>query len=408
MNKITQAILILFASIMLNACAAIPQHYGVPEQKTNQTQVKDFPDTIRFWADEAPKGYTDMIATRSAIYREQNKDYFKAHGSYPPLHYVAISGGAYDGAFGAGLLAGWSKSGTRPEFTLVTGVSTGALIAPFVYIGQKYDKKLEEIYTNTTTNNILITSVWGFLDGITGGLSLVDSSPLEHSIKTNITKKVMAEIAAENKKGKRLYIATTNMEAQRGVIWDIGEIASSGNPKALNLIHKIMLASASIPGVFSPVFIDVTAGNTHYTEMHVDGGVTAQVFAYPIKQAKETIEQLTRYHIPRNLYIIRNSKITPEYKNLDPWALTLSARSLETLIKYQGIGDLYRLYVATQRDGINYHLATIPADFKEKSNELFDQNYMTKLYHVGYQMGQNPHVWMTTPPGVEYAHSVKE
>lgn len=404
MNKLHRTITIILSCIMLNACAAIPLHHGVPEEKLDQVKVKGFPDSIRFWADEAPKGYTDMITHRSALYREHNKEYFKEHGAYPALHYLAISGGAYDGAFGAGLLAGWSEAGTRPDFTLVTGVSTGALIAPFVYIGQKYDTKLEEIYTNTTTKNILVTSVWGLLDGVTGGLSLVDSSPLEHSIKQNITKEVMKEIAAENSKGKRLYIATTNMEAQRGVIWDIGEIASSGNPKALALIHDIMLASASIPGVFRPVFINVTVGDTHYTEMHVDGGVTSQVFAYPIKQARESIEQLTRYHIPRNLYIIRNSKITPEYTNLDPWALTLSARSLETLIKNQGIGDLYRLYVATQRDGINYHLATIPAAFKEQSSELFDQGYMTKLYQVGVKMGQNPHVWTTTPPGVEYAH----
>jgi predicted acylesterase/phospholipase RssA len=403
-----RAVALAALALMTTACAAIPLHQAVPEKKLEQVKVEGFPDSIRFWADEAPKNYTQMITQRSAIYRAAHEDYFKEHGAYPPLHYLAISGGAYDGAFGAGFLSGWSKSGTRPDFTLVTGVSTGALIAPFVYIGQKYDAQLEKIYTNTTTKNILVTSIWDVLDGITGGLSLVDSSPLEYSIKHTITKQVMQEIAAENRKGKRLYIATTNMEAQRGVIWDIGEIASSGNPKSLDLIHDIMLASASIPGVFRPVFIDVTAGGTHYTEIHVDGGVTSQVFAYPIKQARETIEQLTRYHIPRNLYIIRNSKITPEYSQIDPWALTMSQRSLETLIKNQGVGDLYRLYVATQRDGINYHLTTIPASFKEDSNELFDQHYMTKLFRLGYQMGQNPNIWMTTPPGVEYAQTAKE
>jgi predicted acylesterase/phospholipase RssA len=394
---------LLLCCMVLGACAAIPQHFGVPEKKLDQVKIDGFPESIRFWADEAPANYSAMLMQRSETYVTTHADYFKTHGTYPALHYLAISGGAYDGAFSAGLLSGWSQSGTRPDFTLVTGVSTGALIAPFVYIGSKYDAKLKELYTNTTTKNILITSVWDVLDGITGGLSLVDSSPLEHSINTNITPQVMAEIATENRKGKRLYIATTNIEAQRGVIWDIGEIASSGHPHALELIHKIMLASASIPGVFRPVFIDVTAGGTHYTEMHVDGGVTSQVFAYPLKQSKTAVEAVTRYHIPRNLYIIRNSKITPEYSMLDPWALTLSHRSLETLIKNQGIGDLYRLYVATQRDHISYHLATIPSDFKEDAQELFDQHYMTTLFNVGYQIGRNPIPWATTPPGVAYA-----
>ena len=403
MKRTIRLTILIFSLTLTSACAVIPQHAGVPEQKLEQVKIDGFPDTIRFWADEAPKNYTRMIESRSETYIAAHADHFKAHGSYPPLQYLAISGGAYDGAFGAGLLSGWSASGTRPDFALVTGVSTGALIAPFIYIGSKYDTKLETLYTQTSTKNILVASVWDVLDGITGGLSLVDSSPLEHSINTNITKEVMAEIATENRKGKRLYIATTNMEAQRGVIWDIGEIASSGHPKSLELIRNVMLASASIPGVFRPVFIDVTAGGTHYTEMHVDGGVTSQVFAYPLKQSKRAVDAITRYHIPRNLYIIRNSKITPEYSMLDPWALTLSHRSLETLIKNQGIGDLYRLYVATQRDGINYHLATIPANFKEDSHELFDQDYMTKLYHVGYRMGLQSIPWATTPPGVEYA-----
>ncbi len=394
---------ILFSLTLLNACAALPRHIAVPEKISQEVAVDGFPSSIRFWADEAPEDFAQMIAKRAEAYRSMHVAYYKAHGSYPPVNYLAISGGAYDGAFGAGLLCGWSDAGTRPDFSLVTGVSTGALIAPFVYIGKKYDPLLHTVYTNTKSDNIFITSIWMLLDGLTGGLALIDSTPLEHSINTSITPEIVKEMAEQNRKGKKLYIATTNMEAQRGVIWDIGEIAASGNPKSLTLIHQIMLASASVPGIFQPVFIDVHAGNTHYTEIHADGGVTSQVFAYPLKINRAVIEAIMQNGFERHLYIIRNSKVSPEYHTMDPWVLSLSQRSLETLIKYQGLGDLYRLYVATKRDGVHYHLATIPSDFKAESKELFDPNYMRQLFQVGYAMGKSGSSWQASPPGVEYA-----
>jgi predicted acylesterase/phospholipase RssA len=402
LRTLQHTLLVCFAYLMLNACAAIPRHIAVPEKSTSQATVKGFPSTIRFWADEAPADFAEMVAKRAEAYRTMHLDYYKEHGSYPPISYLAISGGAYDGAFGAGLLCGWSDSGKRPDFSLVTGVSTGALIAPFVYVGKQYDPLLHKVYTSTKSDNIFVTSVWKLMDGLTGGLALIDSSPLEHSINTTITPQLVKEMAEQNRRGKKLYIATTNMEAQRGVIWDIGEIAASGNKRSIDLIHDIMLASASVPGIFRPVFINVEVNGSSYTEIHADGGVTSQVFAYPLKINRAVIDEIKQNGFERNLYIIRNSKITPEYHTMDPWVLSMSHRSLESLIKYQGLGDLYRLYVATKRDGVNYHLATIPADFKADSHELFDTGYMQKLFQVGYEMGKSGNEWLGAPPGVEY------
>jgi predicted acylesterase/phospholipase RssA len=186
------------------------------------------------------------------------------------------------------------------------------------------------------------------------------------------------------------------------VLWDIGAIANSKQPGALDLIHKIILASASIPGAFEPVFIDVEADGQAYSEIHTDGGVTSQVFIYPLKMQKGVVDIYRNNHMNRHLFIIRNSKIAPEYKALKPNVLSLSKRSIETLTKYQGIGDLYRLYLGSLRDGIDYNLAYIPEDFAVQPQELFDPYYMSELYKVGYTLGKKLTTWEKTPPGIDY------
>lgn len=394
--------LALAALLVLAACATVPDHTPVPAALSTQALVKGFPRDIRFWADEAPPNLGPLVDERLAEYRLAHADYFAVHHRYPPLHYLALSGGAYDGAFGAGFIAGWTAKGNRPEFALVTGVSTGALIAPFVFIGPDYDDKLHELFTNTRTDNIFMTGFAEILSGVTGGLAITDNTPLAQRIEENVTPEIMEKIAAEHRKGKRLFIGTTNIEAQRGMIWDIGAIACSGNPDALKLIHEVLLASASIPGVFSPVFINVEVDGKQYSEIHADGGVTSQVFIYPLKLKRSVIDEFVRYRLERHLYVVRNSKVTPEYKPLQPGFFALSRRSIETLTKYEGLGDLYRLYVGAQRDGIDYNLVYIPPEFDAEPTEVFDPDYMKKLFALGYDMGKAPKIWQKKPPGVDY------
>jgi predicted acylesterase/phospholipase RssA len=325
------------------------------------------------------------------------------HKEYPPLNYLAISGGANKGAFGAGFLAGWTARGNRPDFEMVTGVSTGALIAPFVFIGSKYDSRLQELYTMTNSSGIFHSSSFEVLKALTGGLSIAESGPLAEKIEKNFTPDIIAEIAAEHRKGRRLYIGTTNVEAQRGVIWDIGAIANSGNPDAARLIHQIILASASVPGLFPPVFIDVEAGGKRYSEMHADGGVVSQVFAYPMKISREVVDAFLRYHLERHLYILRNNKDAAEYQLTPQDFYDLTNRSIETLTKYQGIGDLYRLYLTSKRDEIDYNLVFIPDSFAGKSKEMFDRDYMKSLFDLGYSIGsQQQSPWLKKPPGLDY------
>lgn len=390
-------------AISLSACSSLlPLHKAVPEAQVSQAQVVGFPDSIRNWADEAPASFEDSVARRMSAFREANAGYYQKHKRYPELHYLALSGGAYDGAFGAGFLTGWSDAGTRPDFAIVSGVSTGALIAPLVFIGPKYDDDIEQMFTTLDSQQVFLSSFWGAVSGLVRGASLTDNTPLKKRIEEKMTEQVMEEIAVEHRKGKRLYIGTTNIEAQRGVIWDIGEIANSGNPGSLELIRKILLASAAIPGFFEPVFIDVETQSGKYSEIHVDGGTTSQVFIYPLKLRRSIIDSFRQAGLKRHMYIIRNGKITPEYEALEPGVLALSKRSLETLTKTQGIGDLYRLYIGAQRDGIDYNLVHIPESFHQEADEVFDPEYMGALFTVGYEMGKQPGVWKKKPPGVEY------
>jgi hypothetical protein len=395
--------------MVLGACAGVPAHHPVPAAAESKAVVSGFPADIRFWADESPAFADSIISERLAEYTAAHADYYQAHQSYPPLNYLAISGGANDGAFGAGFLSGWSASGSRPDFAIVTGVSTGALIAPFVFIGPQYDGELRKLYTNTSTNGIFESSLFKVLQGLSGGLAVTDNAPLVKMIDANITPDVVAAIAAEHRKGKRLFIGTTNMEAQRGVIWDIGAIASSGNPAALGLIRKIVLASVSVPGIFEPVFIGVQVGDKHYDEIHADGGVVNQVFIYPLKLKRSVIDAFNRYHLERRLYVLRNGKIVPQYAPLQLSLFGLTSRSLETFTKYQGLGDLYRLYLSSQRDGVDFNLVYIPDTFDAQSKQLFDPAYMSQLYDTGYSLGLHAdQAWQKKPPGIDYIDEATE
>jgi hypothetical protein len=397
------SLILSIALLALSACSSVPEHHPVPAGLSSQAVVLGFPANIRFWADESPAFADVIIKERVDQYRAAHADYYLEHKSYPPLNYLAISGGANDGAFGAGFLSGWSASGTRPDFEIVTGVSTGALIAPFVFIGPQYDDKLHNLYTNTATSGIFESSVFKLLQGLTGGLAVADNAPLVKMIEANITLDVVAAIAAEHKKGKRLFIGTTNMEAQRGVIWDIGAIANSGNPGALDLIRKIVQASVSVPGIFEPVFIHVQVGDQHYDEIHADGGVVNQVFIYPLKLKRSVIDTFERYGLERHLYVLRNGKIVPQYAPLQPSLFGLTSRSLETFTKYQGLGDLYRLYLASQRDDLDFNLVYIPDSFDAESKQFFDPVYMRQLYDTGYAVGLHADLaWQKKPPGLDY------
>lgn len=313
------------------------------------------------------------------------------------LNFLAISGGAEDGAFGAGLLVGWSDAGTRPAFDLVTGVSSGALIAPFAFLGREHDGQLREIFTKYGRKDIFAYNVHGLIEGS----ALADDAPLARLIEKYVDDAFIQEIARERIKGRILLIGTTNLDTQRPVLWDMGRIAMSNHRDAIALFRKILLASATLPGVFAPVRIQVQVGGKNYDELHVDGGVTRQVFIAPSLFSLGTGNR--RAATTRRLYVIRNGKIDPEWQSVSENVLSITQRSISTLIKNQGIGDLYRIYSITRRDGIDFNLASIPPDLSDVSAEPFDQRYMNALFDRGYDLASHSYSWVKAPPGLELA-----
>ena len=379
----------LFLAIVVTGCSSLPERNPLPESLSEDAVIPGIA-SARYWADEPPPEIDDWFD----LTKEQLKTRYPA--TYGHAHnYLAISGGGQRGAFGAGLLCGWTEAGTRPEFTMVTGVSTGALIAPFAFLGPEYDHVIKELYTSYSTTDIVKprSSLKTLL-----GDAATDSSPLREKLVKYIDENVMAAIAAEYKKGRVLDIVTTNLDAARPVAWNIGRIASSGSPAALQLIRDVMQASASIPAAFPPVMFDVEANGKRYDELHVDGGATSVLYLYPIGLDWGKLAEKLEVKGRPNVYIIRNGVWRKHYESVDRSTIPIALRSMDSLMGSAVLGDAYRIYLATQRDGIDYHLAYIPESFDEESSEPFDKEYMTKLFNLGKQMAIDGYEWHAVPP----------
>lgn len=384
---------VLALATMVTGCATLTPRNVLPENLVDEAELVGMPG-IRIWGDASARELQAALASAEA-----RGDIHRVRAERPKaFHMLAISGGAEDGAFGAGLLSGWGEAGTRPRFDYVTGVSAGALIAPFAFLGAKGDRPLREMFTKYGRSDILEANL---LPGLFGGSAVADSTPLARLIATYVDIAFLREIARERRKGRALLIGTTNMDAQRPVLWDMGLIAMSDHPEALPLFRKVLLASASVPGAFPPVRFKVRAGGRTYEEMHVDGGITQQVFLAPSALAFKDLDGRFGAYSARRLYIIRNGKITPEWEPVEERVLPIAQRSISTLIKNQGIGDLYRMHATARRDGIDYNLAAIPAEFNVKSDGPFDRVYMIPLFALGEKIGRNGYRWLKAPPGLE-------
>lgn len=389
-------------SALAGGCARPSDYLSPPVALAETAQVRGHP-AVRFWGDAPPAAYRAMLAREKATlgrkYLARNKT-----GSEPVAHYLALSGGAEDGAFGAGLLVGWGTRGDRPSFDLVTGISSGALIAPFAYLGKAYDKPLAELFVEHSGGEIFRANL---LAGLLGGNSLADNEPLANLIATYVDQPFLRAIAEERRKGRILLVGTTNLNAQRPVYWDMGRIAQQGTQQALALFRQVLLASTAVPGIFPPVHIEVTANGRTYHEMHVDGGPTRAVFLAPSSFSFTEIDAAIGKSVERRLWVIRNAKVNPEYAEVRETVAAIASRSLETLTKNQGIGDLLRIYESAVADGIDYNLAAVPPDFTMPRPQPFNRDYMRALYDRGFADGRKGYRWMKAPPGVRVEAAVR-
>jgi hypothetical protein len=343
-------------------------------------------------ADEAVAAIPGMPDAR--FWADSETDFAKA---LPPQRgpWLILSTGGADGAFGAGLLNGLAASGKRPDYAVVTGVSTGALMAPFVFAGPRYDAALAAVYTHTSAADI-------FEVGGTGE-SFLDTWPLRDLIGKQITPALLTDIAAAHQAGRRLFIVTTNLDAGRSVVWNMGAIAvhfaahstGAGGDEAIKLFRNILLASGSVPGAFPPVLIDVAANGKHFAEMHADGGVGGQFFVTPPALMQST----SSYKIPADaLYIVVNSSLAPEFQVVERNTPSILAQAVSVAIKADLRVLLDRAYVAAKNSGIGFNVATIPPGFNVPSRGAFDPDYMKALFNVGYDQGKSASPFAAEPP----------
>lgn len=366
---------ISLSTLLLAGCTTTPKRTAVPEQLIHSAAIKGLPD-VRQLGDVPSSVMTDFL--------EMSPEEIQKHfsGLLGRKHaYLVLSGGGSNGAFGAGLLNGWTAKGTRPEFTVVTGISAGAILAPWAFLGSDYDHVARELFTKydtkATIKTHLVTGLWRE--------AFTESTPLRNLIYGYLGPVEIEKIAAEHRKGRRLIIGTTNMDMLRPISWNMGAIANSDYPEKRDLMVNVILASASIPVAFPPVLIDVEADGKTYQEMHVDGGLGRQLFFYPQQVHWDQVEEKLQVKGTPELYIIRNAKLYPSWRIIKPTIVDLGSRSLSSLIRTQGIGDILKIYLKAKRDGIDFHLAYIPKEFSNQSKEAFDLEYMNALYNLAYE-----------------------
>jgi hypothetical protein len=318
--------------------------------------IPGIPDA-RFWADS-------VESFMEAVPRE-------------PGQWLVLSEGGADGAFGAGVLAGWTKAGARPPFSVVTGVSTGALMAPFAFLSPAYDDRLRELYLKVTAADV-------FEAGATN-TSLLDSWPLAASIERNVDTKLLADIAAEHRRGRRLFIITTNLDAGRPVAWNMGAIAERGNA-ALPLFRQVLLASSSIPGVFQPVMLNVEAQGRRFQEMHADGGTTGPFYVGP----QQLLLGAATDRLPATqIHIIIHGKLTPEFEQTEASTLKILGRSMSVALQSALRAELSAVHARAKHDGVGITVASVDRDFSHESRGAFDPEYMKALFELGFEQGSN-------------------
>ncbi len=326
-------------------------------------------------ADDALRQAADRLAPlRSLIGRDE-------------FNILALSGGASGGAYGAGVLAGLTKAGRRPDFAIVTGVSTGALIAPMAFLGSAWDERLTEAYVGGHATELL--SLRRLAPAL--GPSIFKGESLDALVETFVDQEMVEAVAVEHGKGRRLLIATTNLDSQRAVVWDMGEIAAHGGAEALRLFRALLVASASVPGIFPPKLIEVEAEGRTYQEMHVDGGVAAPLFLMP--DALLHWRNLGPRFRRGRVHVIVNTVLDPSTQSTPPGVASIMARSFDTMLRFSYRQALSLAAGFCSRHNLPLSVASIPSTFEGFNLLKFETDLMRGIYDAGVEQAMQGTVW---------------
>jgi len=373
----------VLSAALLGGCASDPRTPFTESDEMSAVAIGA--PNIRYWADATASALHG--AARPAVLQKGR-----------PFVYLALSGGGGSGAYGAGVLNGWSESGTRPQFTIVSGVSTGALIAPFSFLGPDYDDRLRQVYTNGEAQRLI-----GEPNplGALFGPGAFGRERLRRLIERYLDDDLIRAIAREDQKGRRLLVVTTNLDAERAVVWDMGAIAASGEPEAFDLFREVLAASASVPVVFAPQLINVETDNKVFQEMHADGALSAPVYMLPdaVLFGEKPILRAVR----PALYVIVNGRIDPGFAVVPDQVEAIAAQSLSTLNRVGTKAVLAQTYNVAKREGMSFHLSYIDRDHVDSGGTGFETDAMRQLYHYGYEKARPGVFWVSDLSQVEAA-----
>ena len=386
---------LIFLSVVLSTgCARTVVHHPLTPAEYKQIELSTLTPE-RFWGDAAPPNLEQAIKKDAPFLRERFPEAVNATPETAPLtSLLAISGGGANGAFGAGILAGWTESGERPEFEVVTGVSTGAIIAPFAFLGPEYDPLLLKMYSTVNRDKVFFLESWV---GMIFGSALADTKPLKKLIDTYITLEVVEAIAEQARLKRSLFIVTTHFDATRPMVWNIGAIAERRGEQAVPLIRKIILASMAIPVLFPPVPIEWEIDGKSFTELHVDGGVSSQVFAYPVQIPVGRLNEILGLTFRRQIFLIQNGNGQSDYEPAPVKIAPIAERTLKTLLRNQENANIDQIYYQAQRDGIEFKKISIPNSIKADRGTEFDPEYMRSLQKAGREIGRRGDFWQNPP-----------
>ena len=383
--------------VLLSGCGILPRN-AVPVDLMAEAAIPGMPN-IRAPAGRINPAIIDDLAR--SFSQESPVDFPAGPDGIVHYAHLALSGGGANGAFGAGFMNGWTRMGNRPTFKIVTGVSTGALMAPYIFLGPKYDDTLRQFYTTTASRNIF--RMLSIVPQLLGGESLADTAPLRATIEQTVDGAFLRAMVEAHESGRRLYIGTVDLDSQRFIVWNMGLIASSGAPGALDLFRSVMLASASVPIAFPPVFVDVEAGGRRFDEMHVDGAVAANVFftggVFNFAVAREAAG---RAKAREDVFIIHNGQLLPDPGTTNRSLRSIATRAFSSAAKAATVGALFRIYALAQRDEAIAKWITIPEGVELSGDETFDPILMSKLYDIGFAKALAGPIWNTDPPGVRF------
>jgi hypothetical protein len=351
-------------------------------------------------------GHSTLTKEEVLAFADRSRAAAKPAAPSPRRSILIVSGGGAYGAYPAGVLAGWTATGTRPEFDVVTGVSTGALIGAYAFLGPEFDCEMQYYYTTMRSEDVYRRR--RFIAALFSD-SLADSAPLEKIIRKAASDERIARFAAEHQRGRRFYVGTTDLDARRAIVWDMGEIASRGTPESRDLFRQVLLASAAIPGFLPPVPIPVSVDGRRYVERHIDGGVTSSMFFAP-----PWVPPGQRQNLPpgwlhgSDMYILVAGKIYPDPVPVRPRAIAIASNAVSTIVYDQTRSDLHKLFLLSAMTGMSYNVSVIPRDVPAPTSSTeFQPGQMSQMFEAGRAWAMNGPHWRATPPGYEPGEGAK-